>query len=191
MNEEQVEPAAEEEPAFEEASVVEDAKAPEGLTQDSYDALQNELEEALAKKDENWNMYLGAHAEMENLRKRSERDLQNAHKYAVEKIAKELLPVHDSLEMGISAAAEAHDVAKLLEGSEMTLKMLNSAMDKTGIVEIAPEKGEKFDPDQHQAMAMQPVEGAEPNTVLQVVQKGYTLNDRLIRPAMVIVAQAN
>lgn len=191
MNEEQVEPAAEEAPAFEEASVVEDAKAPEGLTQDSYDALQNELEEALAKKDENWNMYLGAHAEMENLRKRSERDLQNAHKYAVEKIAKELLPVHDSLEMGISAAAEAHDVAKLLEGSEMTLKMLNSAMDKTGIVEIAPEKGEKFDPDQHQAMAMQPVEGAEPNTVLQVVQKGYTLNDRLIRPAMVIVAQAN
>ena len=171
--------------------MVEDAKAPEGLTQDSYDALQNELEEALAKKDENWNMYLGAHAEMENLRKRSERDLQNAHKYAVEKIAKELLPVHDSLEMGISAAAEAHDVAKLLEGSEMTLKMLNSAMDKTGIVEIAPEKGEKFDPDQHQAMAMQPVEGAEPNTVLQVVQKGYTLNDRLIRPAMVIVAQAN
>lgn len=185
MNEEQVEPAAEEN------STAEPVETPEALTQDSYDALQKELEEALAKVDSNWNMYLGAHAEMENLRKRSERDLASAHKFAVEKIAKELLPVHDSLEMGIAAAAEVNDVAKLLEGSEMTLKMLSSAMDKAGIVEVAPEKGEKFDPDRHQAMAMQPVEGAEANTVLQVVQKGYTLNDRLIRPAMVIVAQAS
>ena len=154
-----------------------------------YDALQIDLDQALAKADEHWKLYLGAHAEMENLRKRTERDVQNAHKFALERFSGELLPVRDSLEMGLAAAHDQVDVAKLREGVELTLKQLASAMEKFGIREVNP-VGEKFDPTHQEAMAMVPTAQAEPNTVVQVVQKGYTLNDRLIRPAKVLVAQA-
>jgi len=156
---------------------------------DTLEALQDQLETALAKAEENWNLYLGARAEMENIRKRAERDLQNAHKFALEKFIDELLPVKDSLEMGVAAASETVDINKLREGSELTLRMLTTALEKFGAQEINP-VGAKFNPELHEAMAMQPSEQAEPNTVLQVIQKGYVLNDRLIRPAMVIVAQA-
>ena len=156
---------------------------------DTVEQLQIELEQAGAKAEENWNLYLRAQADLQNLRKRAERDLQNAHKFALEKFIGELLPVKDSLEMGIAAAAEAHEIAKLLEGSELTLKMLTTALEKAGAGEINP-LGDKFNPELHEAMAMQPSDQAEPNTVLQVIQKGYQLNERLIRPAMVIVAQA-
>lgn len=156
---------------------------------DTLEALQDQLETALAKAEENWNLYLGARAEMENIRKRAERDLQNAHKFALEKFIDELLPVKDSLEMGVAAASETVDINKLREGSELTLRMLTTALEKFGVQEINP-VGAKFNPELHEAMAMQPSEQAEPNTVLQVIQKGYVLNDRLIRPAMVIVAQA-
>ena len=126
-------------------------------------------------------------AEMENLRKRAERDLENAHKYAIEKFANELLQVKDSLELGSSAADTS--VAKLQEGTELTLKMLVSVLKKFAI-EVVDPLGEIFDPKLHQAMTVQDSTEHEPNTVIGVMQKGYTLHDRLLRPAMVIVARA-
>lgn len=157
---------------------------------DTLDSLQRELEQALAKADENWSLYLSARAEMENMRKRAARDLENARKFALEKFIAELLPVKDSLEMGLAAAAEttAADVNKLLEGTRLTLKMLASALEKAGVTELNP-VGARFNPEFHEAMAMQPTDRAAPNTVTQVIQKGYLLNERLVRPAMVIVAQ--
>lgn len=153
------------------------------------DALRTQLADAEARAEENWNSFLKAQAEMQNVRKRSERDLQNERKFALEKFVKELLPVKDSLEMGIDEARNASDLEKLLEGSELTLKMLDSAVEKFGVQEIDP-LGQRFDPERHEAMAMQPSDQAEPNTVLQVIRKGYALNERVIRPAMVIVARA-
>ncbi len=181
--------AAEETPAEAEAQAAEEGgEAPE--TQDPGE-LHALLEDARNKADEHWNQCLRLQAEIENLRKRAERDVANAHKFALEKFLTELLPVKDSLEMGLAAAAEGEqiDVAKLKEGTELTLKMLGDALEKYGIKEIDPE-GEKFDPAFHEAMSMQEREDVDPNTVVTVVQKGYTLNDRLIRPAMVIVAKA-
>jgi molecular chaperone GrpE len=156
---------------------------------DALNAVQAELEQAQAKAEENWNLYLSMRAEMDNLRKRSEREVQNAHKFALKEFVDALLPIKDSLEMGIAAAGETADVQKLLEGSDLTLKMLVNVLTKFGVQEVNPQ-GEPFNPELHQAMAMQPAQEAKPNTVLQVVQKGYLLNERLIRPAMVIVAQA-
>ena len=148
------------------------------------------LEDARNKADEHWNQYVRTRAELENLRKRGERELEQAHKYALEKFALELLPVRDSLEMGLSAVeGEGAGAAKLHEGMALTLKMLAQVMDKFGIRDVDP-KGEKFNPDLHQAMAAQEAAGIEPNTVLTVCQKGYMLHDRLIRPALVIVSRA-
>lgn len=148
------------------------------------------LEDARNKADEHWNQLLRVQAEMENLRRRAERDVESAHKYALEKFAAALLPVKDSLEMGITAAANAEgDVAKRLkEGSELTLKMLASALEKFGVKEVDP-VGQPFNPDMHQAMTMQPSADHPANTVLAVMQKGYTLNERLLRPAMVVVSK--
>lgn len=152
--------------------------------------LVQQLEEMSQKARENWDKLLRVQAEMDNLRRRTEIELQNAHKFAVENFAKELLPVIDSLELGLqSATADTPEVAKLVEGSELTLKQFKSAFDKFNIVAVDP-AGEPFDPGLHQAMAMQPTNDAKPNTVLTVFQKGYSLNDRLLRPAMVVVAQA-
>jgi molecular chaperone GrpE len=147
------------------------------------------LEDARTKADEHWNQCLRLQAEVENLRKRAQRDLENAHKFGLEKFAVDLLPVKDSLEMGISAAeGESVDPVKLKEGTSLTLKMLGDVMERFGIVEIDPQ-GQRFNPEFHEAMSIQTRTDVEPNTVVTVVQKGYTLNDRLIRPAMVIVAQ--
>ncbi|MFA7386522.1 MAG: nucleotide exchange factor GrpE [Thiohalobacteraceae bacterium] len=153
--------------------------------------LQGLLEDARAKVDEHWNQCLRLQAEIENLHKRNQRNLENAHKYALEKFAGELLPVRDSLEMGIAAAAQGENIdpAKLIEGSELTLQMMGSAMEKFGITEVNPQ-GERFDPQFHEAMSIQPRNDIEPNKVVTVIQKGYLLNDRLIRPAMVIVSKA-
>ncbi|MCC5859264.1 MAG: nucleotide exchange factor GrpE [Ectothiorhodospiraceae bacterium] len=173
------------------------AEPPEGADQqaeetgqgDPVSALQAELETTRAKAEENWNEFLRARAELENMRRRMERDVAQARRYGVEKLATELLSVRDSLEMGLSAAREANaDVAKLTEGTELTLKMLNQAMDKFDIREVDP-LGEKFNPDEHEAMAMQPSAEHAPNTVIHVVQKGYRLSDRLLRPAMVVVSR--
>jgi molecular chaperone GrpE len=147
------------------------------------------LEDARTKADEHWNQCLRLQAEVENLRKRAQRDLENAHKFGLEKFVVDLLPVKDSLEMGISAAqGESVDPVKLKEGTSLTLKMLGDVMERFGIVEIDPQ-GQRFNPELHEAMSIQKRTDVEPNTVVTVVQKGYTLNDRLIRPAMVILAQ--
>lgn len=148
------------------------------------------LEDARNKADENWNLCLHLQADLDNLRKRSERDLANAHKFALERFAQELLPVRDSLEMGLaSSAAGQVDPARLQEGVELTLQMLISALAKFGITEVNPQL-ERFNPDFHQAMSLQERADVEPNTVVTVVQKGYLLNERLLRPAMVIVSHA-
>jgi len=144
------------------------------------------LAELQAKADENWNRYLRAAAELENVRKRASRDVENAHKFALERFGKELLGVRDSLEMGL-AAAENADADSLREGSIATLKLLANAMQQFNIEQIDPE-GEPFDPEFHEAISMQPSDSVEPGSVVSVVQKGYTLNGRLLRPAMVIVA---
>ena len=125
---------------------------------------------------------------MENLRKRMERDLSNAHKYAIEKFASEILQVKDSLELGLTAVDA--DAKKLHEGTELTLKMLGSVLEKFAVEEIDP-SGEVFDPNLHQAMTLQESTEHKPNTVINVMQKGYILNGRLLRPAMVIVAKAS
>ena len=145
-----------------------------------------ELSDALARADENWNKYLRLAAEMENLRKRAGRDAESARKYGAERFAAELLAVVDSLEMGLEAGSGA-SVESLLEGKAATLKLLLSAMEKFDISTIDPE-GEPFDPQLHEAMTMQPSDVAEPGSVLAVIQKGYRLHDRLLRPARVVVA---
>ena len=148
------------------------------------------LEDARGKADEHWDQVVRMQAEMDNLRKRSERDLANAHKFALEQFANELLPVKDSLEMGLAAfTTENPDPDKLQEGVELTLQMLTAAMDKSAIMEVNP-VNESFNPDFHQAISMQARDDVPPNTVVTVVQKGYLLNGRLIRPAMVIVSNA-
>jgi molecular chaperone GrpE len=160
----------------------------EQVAEHDAEELHAMLTDARSKADEHWNQCLRLQADMENLRKRNERDLANAHKFALEKFANELLPVKDSLEMGLLAAEGSADITKLKEGGELTLKLLSSAFEKFKIIEINPVE-DKFNPDYHEAMSIQERDDVAPNTVVTVVQKGYLLNDRLIRPAMVIVSK--
>ncbi len=179
------------EPAAETAQVeaaTEAAAADMAPGGDEPEQLRSQLSAAEAKASEHWDQLLRTKAEMENLRRRTERELENAHKYALDRVAQELLPVIDSLELGLAAATgEGATVAKLREGSELTLKLLTGALEKFGIRAVNPE-GERFNPEFHQAMTTQPASHVEPNTVLNVFQKGYLLNDRLIRPALVVVS---
>ncbi len=167
----------------------------EGVDETEGEALSAEqmiekLEVAEKKASENWDQLLRTKAEMDNIRRRTQKDLENAHKFALEKFISEMLAVKDSLEMGIDAAnQESADVKNLREGSEMTLSMLSGVFEKFNVVELNP-LGEKFNADHHQAMSMQPSDEHEPNTVIAVMQKGYLLNDRLVRPAMVMVSKA-
>jgi len=151
------------------------------------DSLEAQLEDAQAKASENWEQFIRTKAEMDNLRRRNTKDIENAHKFGTEKFVTELLPVIDGLGMGL--ATENATAESLKEGMEMTMNMLQNMMQKLGIEEIDP-MNEKFDAEKHQAMTMQPNADVEPNTVIAVMQKGYSLNDRLIRPAMVMVSKA-
>ena len=126
------------------------------------------------------------HAEMENVRRRAAEDVSKAHKFSIERFANELLPVQESLEKAL--ADNTADVATLREGVELTQKQLTNALEKNGVLAIDP-KGEKFDPHYHQAISMIPVPDQTPNTVIEVLQKGYKIADRVLRPALVIVAQ--
>jgi molecular chaperone GrpE len=147
------------------------------------------LVDARGKADEHWDQLMRTKAEIDNLRKRQERELANAHKFALERFVTELLPVIDSLELGVNAAQEtAADAGKLHEGMELTLKLFSGAMEKFNVEQLNPE-GEAFNPEFHQAMAMQPRDDVPPNIVVTVIQKGYMLNGRLVRPAMVMVSQ--
>ena len=181
-NNETTEPVAEEivqEVQEEEASLASPEK--------NADSLEAQLEDAQAKASENWEQYLRAKAEMDNLRRRNTKDVENAHKYGMEKFVSELLPVLDSMVMGL--AIEDASAESQREGMKLTMNMLEKMMEKLGIEEIDP-LNEKFDADKHQAMTMQPNAEVEPNTVIAVMQKGYALNERLIRPAMVMVSKA-
>lgn len=147
------------------------------------------LEDARNKADEHWDQLVRARAEMDNLRKRHQRELENAHKFSLERFVNALIPVRDSMELGLEAArGEGADLDKFHEGAELTLKLLSDVMIKFEVEQLDP-VGEPFNPELHQAMSIQPREDLPPNTVVTVVQKGYTLNGRLVRPAMVIVSQ--
>ena len=177
----------------EEATEASAEEAGAEVTDDNVDEATADVEkdddalaEAQAKADEHWDKYLRAAAEVENVRKRAARDVENAHKFALERFAGDLLAVCDSLEMALATEGEA-SVASLKEGSEATLKLLLTTLQRFGVEEVNPE-GEPFDPALHEAMTMQPSPDAEPGSVLTVFQKGYSLNGRLLRPARVVVA---
>ncbi|WP_370980018.1 nucleotide exchange factor GrpE [Agaribacterium sp. ZY112] len=147
-----------------------------------------ELEEKLAQVQEN---ALRAAAEAQNVRRRAEQDVEKAHKFGLEKLVNSLLPVVDNLERALEAAnTEGADVNALNEGVELTLKTFHDALKGHKVEAVAPE-GEPFDPNLHQAISAVPSPDVEPNTVLNVVQKGYTLSGRLVRPAMVVVSKAD
>ncbi|BBL57901.1 nucleotide exchange factor GrpE [Methylomonas koyamae] len=156
----------------------------------SIESLRQQLEQAQQQASANLDKALRTQAEMENLKKRVQKDLDDERKYGLAKFAKELLSVLDSLELGIQAASgDSPEVVKLREGSLLTVKQFESVFAKFNIETIDP-LGQPFNPEFHQAMVMQPSETAEPNSVLNVFQKGYILNGRLLRPAMVVVAKA-
>ncbi len=172
-------------------SDIDDSSQSQAAQNSNVDELSKKLEKAEQKATENWDKVLRIQAEMENLKRRTQKDLENAHKFALENFAKELLTVVDSLELGLQAAiGDSPEVQKFREGSELTLKQFEAVFSKFNIEVINP-LGQPFDPGLHQAMAMQPSVDAEPNSVINVFQKGYVLNGRLLRPAMVVVAKAN
>ena len=150
--------------------------------------LQVQLEKLQEQSKVSLDKVVRAQAEMENLRKRAARDVENAHKYALEKFTNELLPIMDSLELGLSASVKAKNLDDLCKGMELTLEMFNTVMEKFGITMIEP-KGEKFNPELHDAVSMQETNDSNSGIIIEVMQKGYTLNGRLIRPAMVVVAK--
>jgi molecular chaperone GrpE len=145
-----------------------------------------EVAELRAKLEQQRDQYLRSAAELDNVRKRAQRDIESAHRYALERFAIDLLPVRDSLELGVRNGANS-DAASLVAGQQATLKLLDKAFERFSIKQVEA-AGQRFDPSRHEAMLMQPSAGAAPNTVLQVVQSGYELNGRLLRPARVVVA---
>lgn len=193
--EQDAEPQAEPlEGQLDEADAAEQAAADEALsdaeimTDPEADVLAAKVEELEQALGEARDQALRAAAEAQNVRRRAEQDVEKARKFALEKFIKELLPVVDSLEKALDAmgedASEAHR-----EGVSMTLKLQLDTLAKFGVETVEPQ-GEPFDPQYHEAMAMVPNPEAEPNTVMDVMQKGYLLNGRLVRPAMVVVSQA-
>jgi molecular chaperone GrpE len=154
---------------------------------DELTSVKAALEAAEARANEGRDQALRAMAELENVRKRATRDVENAHKYALEKFAGELIGVKDSLEMGLGVQNASID--DLRSGSDATLKLLAKAFEKAGVLEVQAE-GQPFNPEFHEALAMVPAPDKTPNTVINVIQKGYLLNGRLVRPARVIVAKA-
>ena len=158
------------------------------LDHPSYLALEEKLTLAEQKAHENWEKSVRAMAEVDNVRRRAERDIENAHRYGLEKIINSLLPVVDSLEQALQAADAKADNA-MREGLELTTKLFIDVLQKHQVQQFDPQ-GDVFDPQQHEAMSIQQSDEAEPNTILAVFQKGYKLNDRVIRPARVIVSKS-
>ncbi len=192
-NQENTETVEEEAPAgevlAEEQAVTEEETAAEPDPElPDIDRLNREIESLKLLVEENVDKAVRARAEVDNLRKRTIRDIEQAHKYALERFVTGLLPVIDSMVLGIHASEGAEDVESLREGMDLTLKMFLDTLDKFGIAELDPQ-GEKFNPEKHEAVSMQEVEGTEPGRVVAVMQKGYELNGRLVRPAMVMVSK--
>ena len=155
-----------------------------------YEDLTQKLVDAEAKLAENYELYVRARAELENVRRRAQEDVSKAHKYAIESFAEAMLPVRDSLEMALTVASPT--LENLREGVEATLRQLSSAFERNKLLIIDP-VGEKFDPNRHQAISAVPVSATHPPVpaghVVAVLQKGYLINDRILRPALVTVAQ--
>ncbi|MBI4006065.1 MAG: nucleotide exchange factor GrpE [Gammaproteobacteria bacterium] len=173
----------------EETAVREQEIGEEITTEESkIESLTQEIQTFKQIAGDNLEKALRAQAELENIRKRTTRDIENAHKYALERFVTELLPILDSIALGLSALNGTQDVTGLREGMDLTLKMFNTTLEKFGVRAIDPQ-GEKFNPEKHEAVFMQELEGAESGTVISVAQKGYELNGRLVRPAKVIVAK--
>ncbi len=178
-----------------EANVEEVEAVIEGEVEVSADAariieLEKELETTKELMASQKDGVLRGKAEVENMRRRVSQDVEKAHKFALNKFANELLPVVDNLERALAAADTENEHTKsIVEGVEMTLSSMLNALEKSGVTTINP-KGETFNPELHQAMTMIEVPGAEPNSVIDVMQKGFELNGRLLRPAMVVVAKA-
>ena len=166
---------------LEAAQAADEADAQQALAQ-----LQGELAALTAKNAELADQYLRAQADVQNARRRADEDVSKARKFAVESFAESLLPVTDSLEAGL--AIQDATPEQIREGAEATLRQLKSALERNKVIEIAPAPGDKFDPHQHQAISVVPAPGQEPNTVVGVLQKGYTIADRVLRPALVTVS---
>ncbi|RLT99351.1 nucleotide exchange factor GrpE [Ketobacter sp.] len=178
-----------EQEAVEQAPAAEPAA--ENLEAPSVESLLAEVAELQAKVTEQNDSVLRAQAEVQNIRRRSERDVENAHKFALDKFSSDLLPIIDSLERALDAAEslENEAVTAMRDGVELTLKMFVDTLAKHGIEQLNP-VGEPFNPEFHQAMSMVPNPDMEPNSVMAVMQKGYVLKGRLVRPAMVVVSKA-
>ncbi|RUR09886.1 nucleotide exchange factor GrpE [Legionella sp. km772] len=174
----------------EEDSLVDEEEATEAaLDHPNYAELEEKLTLAEQKAHENWEKSVRAVAELDNVRRRMEREVANAHKYGAEKLISALLPIVDSLEQALQLAEKGGDTA-MHEGLELTMKLFVDVLQKFDVTMLDP-IGEIFDPQQHEAMAMQPAADVAPNTVIAVFQKGYKLSDRIIRPARVVVAKNN
>jgi molecular chaperone GrpE len=166
--------------------VVPTAKEP---GEDSDEPVEEQLEKAQATIKDYWEQMMRLRAEIDNNLKRAERDLENAHKYGLKSFVDNLLPIVDSMDMGkVAADADNATLDSIREGSELTMSMFIQVLQKNGLEAVDP-LGEKFDPEKHQAISMIEVEAAESGSVVEVMQKGFLLNDRLIRPAMVVVAK--
>ncbi len=167
----------------------EQSESAEGDTVAPAEDLQARLEQLGAELESAREQHLRAVAELENVRRRAARDVENAHKYGVERFAAEILSVKDAMEMGLQSAAESEAESAIADGFRATLKLLDQSLAKFGISVVDPQ-GEPFDPEYHEAMSAQPSAAHEPGIVLMVVQKGYRIHDRLLRPARVIVSRA-
>ncbi len=164
-----------------------DEQAASPLTE--AERLAIELAAAEAQLTDSRDAQLRAIAEMENVRRRAQRDVEAAHKFAIERFAADIIEVRDTLELGLAASATAVDSASIVEGMNATLRMVDKAFERAGIAVMDP-TGEPFDPQFHEAMVTQPSADQPPGTILHVVQKGFTLGGRLLRPARVIIARA-
>ncbi|MDF2181256.1 nucleotide exchange factor GrpE [Neptuniibacter sp. CAU 1671] len=177
------------EPVTEETVVEAQDAADAAENQVDAEQLARELAEAVSEIETLKDQMLRIQADAQNVRRRAEMDVEKAHKFGIEKFVNEMLPVVDSLERAIETFGDEEAHKPMREGVEMTLNMLVSGLGKFQVEQVAPE-GQPFDPELHQAMSMVDVPGAEANTVVAVMQKGYTLSGRLVRPAMVMVAKA-
>lgn len=159
------------------------------LSEISHEELMQKLNEAEQKSNEYWERLLRMQAEMENATRRTERDVASAHKYALEKFVSDLIPIVDGLELcPTTVPPDLQKAAKpVVDGVELTLKMFYTTFEKYGVKQVNP-VGEVFNPETQQAISMQEDPSAQPGTVISVLQKGYTLNNRLIRPALVVIA---
>lgn len=164
---------------------------PEILSHPAYEGLVQKLNEAEQKSNQNWERLLRMQADNENILRRTERDVASAHKYALEKFVADLLPIVDSLELSIANVPPemAAAASSIIEGIHLTLKMFYNVLNKFGVKQINP-VSEAFKPEYQQAISVQVDPTVKSGTVLSVLQKGYTLNERLIRPALVVVSKA-